>query len=194
MTAARGPGAMRYRGIYCVLFGQIPLHDEVLRGAKEKARPRQDAGAVVLGAMVVGLAAFVGCAGAGLGGHADRETVLATWLVITFGGAGISWVTASLLFSMGTQAGHDIAQPITYENFEEAQDEGKAALGNYQSLSREAFYKKLAGSCVIALRSREEETARIMAGASRAQSALLVGLAVMGMGAVAALAALGPWA
>jgi len=60
--------------------------------------------------MVVGLAAFVGYAGAGLGGHANRETVLATWLVITFGGAGISWVTASLLFSMGTQAGHDIAQ------------------------------------------------------------------------------------
>ncbi|MDD9808701.1 MAG: hypothetical protein OXU25_02555 [Thaumarchaeota archaeon] len=185
---------MRYRGIYCVLFGQIPLHDEVLRGAKEKARSRQDAGAVVLGAMVVGLAAFVGYAGAGLGEHTDRGAVLATWLVITFGGAGISWVTASLLFSMGTQAGHDIAQPIAYRNYEKAGDVNMDAIDNHHGVSEEKFYRTLARSCVVALRSREEETARIMAGASRAQSALLVGLAVMGMGAVAALAALGPWA
>lgn len=163
----------------------------MLRGAKEKAKSRQGMSSVVLGAMVVGLAAFAGSAGVDLGGQADRGAILATWLVITFGASGISWVTASMLFSMGAQSGHPIVQPITHGNFGGDGDMGTATLEGYRSMPEEKFYRALVMSCVLALRSREDETARIMAGASRSQCALVVGLAVMGVGAVAALASMG---
>lgn len=188
---------MLYRTLCCVLLKQLALHDEMLRSVKEKAKSRQQLGAVVLGAMILGLGAFLGYLGDGLqGGSAmGSQETFAAWLAVLCGASGIAWVMASLLFSVGTHTGNDVVQPISYENFGKGGGADPASLDGCSALPDEAFYRALAGSCVKSLHSREREADRISRGASRSQSALFIGLAVAGTGAVAAFVALsGLWA
>lgn len=184
---------MLYRALCFVLLGQLALHDEMLRSVMEKAKARQQMGAVVLGAMILGLSAFVGYTVDGLqGGNAmGLQEAFAAWMVILCGASGIAWVMVSLLFSMGTHTGNDIVQPISYENFGKAGGADQASLDGCSALPDEAFYRALAGSCVKSLHSREREADRISRGTSRSQSALFVGIAVAGIGAMAAFVALG---
>lgn len=184
---------MLYKEICLVLLGQLALHGEMLRSTKEKAKVRQQMGAVVLGAMILGLSAFVGYVGDGLQGGIAMgfREVFVAWLVVLCGASGIAWVMASLLFSVGTHTGNDVVQPISYENFGKGEGINTAALDGCSALPDEVFYRALAGSCIMSIRSREREADRISRGASRSQSALFVGLAVAGTGAVAAFVALG---
>jgi len=182
-----------YRTLCCALLGQLAHHDEMLKGVMEKAKTRQDMGAVVMGALIFGLGAFVGYAGGWLqdGSAMGQEEIFATWLAILCGASGMAWVMASLLLSMGTQSRYDIEQPISYENFGKDGDVNASALDACSALPDEAFYRALAGSCVKSLYSRELEADKIGKRASRSQSALFVGIAVAGIGAMAAFVALG---
>lgn len=184
---------MLYRALCCALLKQLALHDEMLRSVKEAAKSRQEAGAVVLGAMILGLGVFVGHLGDGLqGGNAmGFQEAFAAWLAVLCGMSGIAWAMASLLFSMGTRTGNDIVQPISYENFGKDGGAYPVSLDGCSALPDEAFYRALAGSCVKSLHSREREADRISRGTSRSQSALFVGIAVAGIGAMAAFVALG---
>jgi len=184
-----------YEKLCGVLAGQLAFHDEMLRSAKEKAKVRQEMSTVVLGVMVVGLVAYSGSVWDGLqdGGAMDPNAVFAAWLVILCGASGIAWVMASLLFSMGAQPGRDVEQPVMYADFEKGMTVSDT-LDAWPTLLEEEFYRALAESYIHAMQSREAESDRINTGTSRSQAALFVGLAVVGIGAVAALASLGPWA
>lgn len=188
---------MLYRALCCALLKQLALHDETLRSVKETAKSRQEMAAVVLGAMILCLGVFVGYLGDGLqGGSAmSSQETFAAWLAVLCGASGIAWVMASLLFSMGTRTGNNVVQPISHENFGKGGGVDPALLDGCSGLPDEAFYRALAGSCVRSLHSREREAYRISRGASRSQSALFIGLAVAGTGAMAAFVALsGLWA
>ncbi len=186
---------MFYEKLCGVLAGQLAFHDEMLKSSKEKAKVRQEMSTVVLGVMAVGLVAYSGSVWGGPqdGGSMGPHAVFATWLVILCGASGIAWVMASLLFSMSAQSGPDIEQPITYADFEKGKTVSDT-LDAWPTMLEEEFYRTLAESYIHALQSREAESDRINAGAHRSQAALFVGLAVVGIGAVAALVSLGPWA
>jgi len=178
-----------------VLVGQLAFHDEMLKSSKEKAKAGQEMSTVVLGVMVVGLVAYSGAARGVLqeGGAMAPHAIFATWLVILCGASGTAWVMASLLFSMSAQSGPDIDQPITYADFEKGRTVSDTP-DAWPTMPEGEFYRTLAESHTHAPQSREAGPDRTSTGAYRPQAALFVGLAVAGIGAVAALVSLGPWA
>lgn len=184
---------MLYRVLCCALLGQLASHDEMLRSVMARVKARQEMGVAVLGALIFGMGVFVGYTGGGLqdGSAMSHGKIFATWLAVLCGASGMVWVMASLLLFVGLRSKHDVVQPILYENFGKDGGVDTAALDACSALPDEAFYRALAGSCVKSLYSREREANKISKRASRSQAALLVGIAMAGMGAAAAFVALG---